>query len=153
MLLLLSLLTLLPRCQCCCCCRWHAILPLPLVGVDNDVCSMNVVSSPAMSAHAVYQALKAHTLLDRPLPASCAGGKGGNDDGGTIGSSHSWIAHWIGMVLPLPPEQRPYGNEGGRRVKAKATKRVIAMATRAACNDDSKGNGGKSDGDGDKGGG
>ncbi len=36
-------------------------------------------------------------------------------------------------------------------MKAEATKRVIAMATRVASNDNGNGNGGKSNGDGDKG--
>jgi hypothetical protein len=36
-------------------------------------------------------------------------------------------------------------------VKAEATKRVITMATRVASNDDGAGDGGKSNGDGDKG--
>ncbi len=43
------------------------------------------------------------------------------------------------------------GNEGGRQVKAKAMKRAITMATRVASDDDRDGNGGKSDGNGDKG--
>jgi hypothetical protein len=38
-------------------------------------------------------------------------------------------------------------------MKAKATKKAIAMATRVASNDDGNGNGGKSDGNGNKGGG
>ncbi len=36
-------------------------------------------------------------------------------------------------------------------MKAEATKRAITMATRVASDDDGAGNGGKSDGDGDKG--
>jgi hypothetical protein len=36
-------------------------------------------------------------------------------------------------------------------VKAEATKRVIAMATRVVSNDDGDGEGGKSDGDGNEG--
>jgi hypothetical protein len=36
-------------------------------------------------------------------------------------------------------------------VKAEATKRAIAMATRVASDDDDNGDGGKSDGDGNKG--
>jgi hypothetical protein len=36
-------------------------------------------------------------------------------------------------------------------VKAEATKRAIAMATRVASNHDGNGNGGKSDGNGNKG--
>jgi hypothetical protein len=43
------------------------------------------------------------------------------------------------------------GDEGGGRVKAEATKRVITMATRMASDDDGNGDGGKSDGDGDEG--
>jgi hypothetical protein len=46
---------------------------------------------------------------------------------------------------------RRNGNEGGRRVKAEATKRAITMATRVASYGDGDGNGGKSNGDGDEG--
>jgi hypothetical protein len=45
----------------------------------------------------------------------------------------------------------PAGDEGGGRVKAEATKRVITMATRVASDDDGASDGDKSDGDGDKG--
>jgi hypothetical protein len=43
------------------------------------------------------------------------------------------------------------GDEGGRRVKAEATKRAITTATRVGSNDNGDGNGGKSDGNGNKG--
>jgi hypothetical protein len=43
------------------------------------------------------------------------------------------------------------GNEGGRGVKAEATKRAITMVTRVASNDDGDGDVGKSDGNGDEG--
>jgi hypothetical protein len=45
----------------------------------------------------------------------------------------------------------PAGDEGGGRVKAEATKRAITTATRVASNDDGAGDGGKRDGDGNKG--
>ncbi len=45
----------------------------------------------------------------------------------------------------------PVGNEGGRQVKAEATKRAITMVTRVASDDDGTGNDGKSDGNGNKG--
>ncbi len=45
----------------------------------------------------------------------------------------------------------PAGNDGGGRVKAEATKRAITMATKVASNDNGAGNGGKSNGNGDKG--
>jgi hypothetical protein len=44
-----------------------------------------------MLAHAVCRVLKARALLDRPLPAGCAGGKDGKgkdgDNGGNADSS------------------------------------------------------------------
>ncbi len=79
--------------------------------------------------------------MDRPLPASCAAGKGGVDDGGTNGGSQSRITHQIGMVLPSPTqggttsgnkEGNYDGNEGGS-------------------DDNSNGDGGKSDGNGNEG--
>jgi hypothetical protein len=45
----------------------------------------------------------------------------------------------------------PAGNEGGGQVKAEAMKRAITMATRVASNDNGAGDGGKSNGNGDKG--
>jgi hypothetical protein len=45
----------------------------------------------------------------------------------------------------------PAGDEGGGRVKAEATKRVIMTGTRVASDDHGAGDGGKSDGDGDEG--
>ncbi len=47
---------------------------LPLVGLEEDACSTNADSSPTTLTHAVCRALKAHALLDRPLPARCVGG-------------------------------------------------------------------------------
>jgi hypothetical protein len=57
------------------------------------------------------------------------------------------------MVLPSPPEWWHDSNEGGEQVKAEATKRAIAMATRVTSNDNGNSNSGKSNGDGTKGGG
>jgi hypothetical protein len=54
---------------------------LPLVGKEDDPCYTNADSSPATSAQAVCRALESRALLDCPLPASRAGGKGSNDDG------------------------------------------------------------------------
>ncbi len=54
---------------------------------------------------------------------------------------------------PLPPPRWHVGDEGGRQVKAKAKKRAIVMTTRVVRNDDGNGDGGKSDGNGNKGGG
>jgi hypothetical protein len=67
------------------------MLPLlaPTVGMEDDVCYTIANSSPTTLAHAICQALNAHTLFDRPLPACPAGGKGGNYDGGTVGGSQS----------------------------------------------------------------
>ncbi len=102
--------------------------------------------------HAVCWALNARALFDRPLLAVRAGGKGGDDDGGN-GGGRSWIMHQIEMVLSSPPERQRNSKESGRQVKAEATKRAIAMAMRVASNDDGNGNGGKSYGDGNEGGG
>ena len=55
---------------------------------------------------------------------------------------------WYGP--PLSPKQRCNSNKGGRQVKAEATKREIVMATRLASNDNGNGDGGKSNGDGNK---
>jgi hypothetical protein len=58
------------------------------------------------------------------------------------------------MDLPSPPPPRRHdGDKGGRQVKAEATKRAIATASRVARNEDGNGNGGKSNGNGNKGGG
>ncbi len=46
---------------------------------------------------------------------------------------------------------RRNGNEGGGQVKAEAMKRAITTAMRVASDDDGAGDGGKSDGNGDKG--
>jgi hypothetical protein len=67
--------------------------------------------------------------------------------------SQSWIAHQIGMVLPSPPKRQHNRDKGGRGVKAEVTKRAIATATKVASDDKGNGNGGKSVGDSDKGGG
>jgi hypothetical protein len=66
---------------------------------------MNANSSPATLAQAVYWALESCALLDRPLLEAChAGGKGGDDDGGTDGGGQSMFVHRIGMVLPSPTQ-------------------------------------------------
>jgi hypothetical protein len=75
-----------------------------LIGVEDDACYTITNSSPATLAHAVCQALEACTSLDRPLPASCVGGKGSNDDDGTGGGGQSRITHRIGMVLLSPTQ-------------------------------------------------
>ncbi len=76
--------------------------------------------------------MKARALLDQPLLASCAGGKGHNNDSGTGGGGQSWIVHRIGVVLPFPPpKQRRDSNKGGRQVKAEATMRVITIVWQA----------------------
>jgi hypothetical protein len=112
---------MLLSCCCCClcllCCRIANTAaaaattvgtppPLPplSVGEEDDACYTNANSSPATSVQAVCRALESRTLLDRPLPAGRAGGKGGNDDGGTNGGSQSRIAHQISMVLPSPTQ-------------------------------------------------
>jgi hypothetical protein len=76
--------------------------PLPSVGEEDDTCYTNADSSPATLVQAVCRALESRTSLDRPLPAGCAGGKGGDNDGGTNGGGQSRIVHWIGMVLLSP---------------------------------------------------
>ncbi len=45
----------------------------------------------------------------------------------------------------------PADDEGGKRVKAEATKRAFTTAMRVASDDDGTGDGGKRDGDGNKG--
>ncbi len=70
-----------------------------MVGKEDGACYTNAGYSPATLAEAVYQVLKSHASLDWPLLAGCAGGKGGNNDGGTDSGR---IAHRIGMVLPSP---------------------------------------------------
>jgi hypothetical protein len=113
MLLSLSLFTLLPHCQHRRCHhRWHAAAtigmppppPLPSDGKEDDACYTNADSSPATSAQAVCRALESRALLDRPLPAGRACGKGGDDDGGTDDGGQSRIAHRISMVLPSPTQ-------------------------------------------------
>ncbi len=120
-LLVVVLVVVLLSCCCyclcllCCCVASTATaatvgtppLPPPLsVGKEDEVCYTNANSSPATSAQAVCRALEACALLDLPLPASCAGGKGSNNDGGTGSGGRSRIAHRIGMVFPSP-------NQGG----------------------------------------
>ncbi len=124
--------------------------PPPSVGKEDDACYTNTASSPATLAQAVCRVLEFHTSLDRPLPAGCAGGKGSDDDGGAGGGGQSRIAHRIGMVLPIPHPRWGDSNKHGRRVKADATKRAIAMATRVASNDDGDDNSGKSNGNCDE---
>ncbi len=60
--------------------------------------------------------------------------------------------HRIRIVLPSPLKQWYNGNKGGQ-VKAKATKRAIATATRVASNNDGNVCGGKGNGNGEEGGG
>jgi hypothetical protein len=127
--------------------------PPPLVSMEDDACYMNADSSPTTYAHTVCRALNACALFEQPLPAGCAGDKGGNNDGGTSGGGRYWIVRRIGMVLPSPPERQRNSNEGGRQVKTEATKRAIATATRVASNGNGDGDGGKSDGDGNNSGG
>jgi hypothetical protein len=79
-------------------------------------------------------------------------GNGGNDDGKAVSSGQSWIMHRIRIVLPSPLKQWYNGNKGGQ-VKAKATKRAIATATRVASNNDGNVCGGKGNGNGEEGGG
>jgi hypothetical protein len=59
--------------------------PPPLVSKEDDACYTNADSSPATLVQAVCRALESRTLLDWPNPTGCAGGKGGDDDGGTGG--------------------------------------------------------------------
>jgi hypothetical protein len=61
---------------------------------------------------------------------------------------------WDSPPLPPPPEWWHDGNKSGRQVKAKVTKRARAMvmATRVVSCNDGNGNGGKSDGNDNKGG-
>jgi hypothetical protein len=111
--LVVVLLSYCCRCLCLLCCRiantaaaatvsMLPLPPLPLVGEEDDACFTNAHSSPAMSAQAVCRALESRTSLDRPLLASRADGKGGDDDGGTGGGRQRMIAHQVGMVLPSP---------------------------------------------------
>jgi hypothetical protein len=116
-LLVVVLVFVLLSCCCCCLCllccrvantaaaatvRMPLPLPPPWVGKEDDVCYRNADSSPATSAQAVCRAMESRASLERPLPAYRAGGKGGDDDGGTDGGGPSRIAHRIGMVLPSP---------------------------------------------------
>ncbi len=52
------------------------------VGGEDDSHSTHANCSPTALVHAVWRVLKARRLLDRPLPASCVGGKDGKGDGG-----------------------------------------------------------------------
>jgi hypothetical protein len=107
-------------------------------------------SSPAALVHAVFQALKARTLSDRPLPTGHAGNKDGKGDcGNNNGPQLDHPPDQDDPPLP-PPKQWCDGNKGGGQVNAKATKRAMAMAMRVASNKDGNGNSGKSDGDGDE---
>jgi hypothetical protein len=58
-------------------------------GGEDNARSTSPDSSPNELVYPVFWVLKAHTLLDRPLPAGCAGGKDGKgdgvDDGGNTG--------------------------------------------------------------------
>jgi hypothetical protein len=116
-LLVVVLVVVLLSCCCCCLCLLccHVVNttaaatvgmplppPLPLVGEEDDACYRNANSSPATLVQAGFRAMESRALLDRPLPAGCAGSKGGNNDGGTGGGGQSRIAHQISMVLPSP---------------------------------------------------
>jgi hypothetical protein len=117
LVVVLVVMLLLCCCHCLCllCCRIANIVaaatvgtpplpPQPLVGAEDDACYTNADSSPATLVQAVCQALESHTSLDQPLPASCVGGKGSNDDGATGGGERRWIAHRISMVIPSPTQ-------------------------------------------------
>jgi hypothetical protein len=116
-ILVVVLVVVLLSCCCCClcllCCHVAntaaaatvgTLPPLPplLVGKEDDACYTNAVSSPATLAQAVCRALEFRASLDRPLSASCTGGKGSDNDGSTGGGGQSRIAHRIGMVFPSP---------------------------------------------------
>jgi hypothetical protein len=117
-LLVVVLVVVLLSCCCCCLCYLYCRIantaaatfgtppppPPPLVGEEDDACYTNANSSPATLAQAVCWVLESHASLDLPLPARHAGGKGGNDDGGTDNGSRSRIVHRIGMVLPSPTQ-------------------------------------------------
>ncbi len=85
------------------------LLPLPLLfGREDDAFSTHADSSPAMLAHVVCRALKAHVLLDRPLPASPKGGKDSKGDGGNNNGDVSSGGQEVDPApdqdgLPLPP--------------------------------------------------
>jgi hypothetical protein len=71
--------------------------------------------------------MKAHALLDRPLPAGCAGSKDGkcnssNNDGNAGGSGQSLIAHRIGMVLPSPLLVEAKWQQGWHAIEGKGNK-------------------------------
>jgi hypothetical protein len=129
-LLVVVLVVVLLSCCCCClcllCCRvantttvatigTPLLPPLPLVSTEDYTCYMNADSSPTTLAQAVCRVLEYCALLDRPLPAGCAGGKGGNNDGGTEGGGKSRITYRMGMVLPSPTR----GGATGTRVVGK----------------------------------
>jgi hypothetical protein len=81
----------------------------PSFGREDNTHSMNTDSSPTVLSHAICQALKARLSLDRPLPASCTGGKdiksnSGNNDGnsGGGGQEGDHAPDWDGDPLPPP---------------------------------------------------
>ncbi len=128
--------------------------PPPLIGGEDDVHSTNAISSPTALAHAVCQTLNARALSDRPLLAGHVGSKAGKGDGGNNDSNAGGGSQELdcapdqdGPPLPSPiPKWRRDSNKGGKEVKAKATKRLMAMATRVAS--DNKGNGNGNEGGG-----
>jgi hypothetical protein len=124
-----------------------------LVSVEDGACYTNTNSSSATSAHAICQALNARTLFDSPSKPVVREAKAATMmvapvAAATIGS-HARLV-WSS---PPPLEQWRNSNKGGRQVKAEATKRAIATATRVASNDNGNGDGGKSNGNSDEGGG
>jgi hypothetical protein len=86
------------------------LLPLPplFFGGEDNTRSTNANSSPTALAHTICRALEACTTSDRPLPASCVGGKdgkgkGNNNDDNASGSGQELdrALDWDGP--PLPP--------------------------------------------------
>ncbi len=83
---------------------------LPLFGGEDNAHSKNADSSPTTLVHAVYQALKACALSDRPLLAGPAGGKDGKGNGGVammmgmlVVVAKSWKCTRLGWSSPSPP--------------------------------------------------
>jgi hypothetical protein len=116
------------------------LLPLSSFGGEDNACSTNANSSPTALAQVVCWALKAHASSDRPLLAGRLGSKDSKGDGGNNngnadsgGQELDSTPDWDGPPPP-PPLRHCDNNKGGRQVKAKATQRAIAIATRVASN-------------------